>query len=378
MAVYLDCAATTPIDPEVLDVCVRYLRDDFGNSSSKSHAHGAAARKAVEQARDRVAAVTAAHRGDVIFTSGATESNNLALLGLAEAGLKAGKTHLVSTSIEHRAVLEPLEEMVRRGFRLTLVKPRAGGWVDPAAIADAVKEDTLLVSVMHVNNETGVVQPLGEIGKHLRDKPVYFHTDAAQGFAKEPEGLRHERIDLISISGHKICGPKGVGALIVRRRGRERAPLSPLLFGGGQERGLRPGTLPVALIAACGEAAARWSTDSAARSRHGLKFRHKLLEGLASLKPVVNGDPDRSLPFILNVSIPGHESDSIMQAWEGLVAVSSGAACSSTSYTCSHVLSAMGIRGDRAASAIRFSWCHMTAMPDTAAMVAALREVRVG
>jgi cysteine desulfurase len=377
MAVYLDCAATTPIDPGVLEVCVCYLSEDFGNASSKSHSHGAAARKAVERARDQVAAVTAAHRGDVIFTSGATESNNLALLGLADAGLKAGKRHLVSTSIEHRAVLEPLEELVRRGFRLTLVKPEPGGWVDPEAVAAAVEADTLLVSVMHVNNETGVVQPIGGIAELLRDKPVYFHTDAAQGFAKDTEALRNERIDLISISGHKICGPKGVGALIARRRGRARPPLSPLLFGGGQERGLRPGTLAVALIAACGEAAERWCADSEARARRGREFRRRLLDGLSPLQPVVNGDPERSLPFILNVSFPGLESDTIMQAWEDLVSVSSGAACSSTSYTCSHVLSAMGIGGERAASAIRFSWCHLTAMPDTASMVAALQEVRV-
>lgn len=375
MAVYLDCAATTPIDPHVLEVCVRYLRDDFGNASSKSHAQGTTARKAVERARDQVAAVTAAHRGDVIFTSGATESNNLALLGLAEAGLKAGKTHLVSTSIEHRAVLEPLEELVRRGFRLTLVKPGPGGWVEPAEVAAAVEEDTLLVSVMHVNNETGVVQPIGGIAEHLGDKPVFFHTDAAQGFAKYAEALEHERIDLISISGHKICGPKGVGALIARRRGRARPPLSPLLFGGGQERGLRPGTAPVALIAAFGEAAERWSADSEPRLLQGLKFRTLLLEGLSPLKPVVNGALERSLPFILNVSFPGFDSDTIMQAWEDLVSVSSGAACSSTSYTCSHVLSAMGLGGDRAASAIRFSWCHMTAMPDISAMVAALQGV---
>src|SRR6266542_1959819 len=160
MPVYLDCAASTPIDPRVLEVCLRYLRQDFGNAASRTHQHGAAARKAVEQARDQVAAVTAAHRGDVVFTSGATESNNLALLGLAEAGILAGKRHRVSTSIEHRSVLEPLEELERRGFSLTLVSPTPGGWVDPATIAEAVREDTLLVSVMHVNNETGVVQPI--------------------------------------------------------------------------------------------------------------------------------------------------------------------------------------------------------------------------
>ncbi len=376
MPVYLDCAATTPIDPRALEVCIRYLQQDFGNAGSRTHLHGNIARRAVEQARDQIAAVTGAHRGDVVFTSGATESNNLAILGLAETGIRAGKRHIVSTRIEHRAVLEPLEELERRGFSLTLVDPTPGGWVDPAAIAEAVREETLLVSVMHVNNETGVVQPIADIAAHLARKPVYFHTDAAQGFAKETEALRHERIDLISISAHKICGPKGIGALVVRRRGKERPPVSPLLFGGGQERGLRPGTLPVALIAAFGQAAELWAREANERWRRGLEFRRRLLEGLAPLRPVVNGDEARSVPFILNVSIPGMDSESIMNAWSELVSVSSGAACSSQSYTCSHVLTAMGVPAESAAAAIRLSWCHMTEMPDAAAMVDALHEVR--
>lgn len=376
MPVYLDCAATTPIDPRVLEVCIRYLQQDFGNAASRTHTHGQAARKAVEQAREQVAAVAGAGRGDVVFTSGATESNNLALLGLADAGRRAGKTHIVSTRIEHRAVLEPLEELERRGFSLTLVAPAPDGRVDPAEIAAAVREDTLLVSVMHVNNETGVAQPVAEIAERLANSAVYFHTDAAQGFAKEIKALRHEGIDLISISAHKICGPKGAGALVVRRRGKDRPPVTPLLFGGGQERGLRPGTLPVALLAAFGQAAELWAREADERWRLGLAFRRRLLEGLAPLQPVVNGDPAHAIPFILNVSLPGTDSDSTMEAWSGLVSVSSGAACSSQSYTCSHVLMAMGIPAERAAAAIRFSWCHLTEMPDTAAMAGALREVR--
>ncbi len=366
MPVYLDCAASSPMDPHVLEVCLRYMRDEFGNASSRSHGFGNEARKAVERARDQVAAVTAAHRGDVFFTSGATESNNLAILGLAEEGRRTSRMHLVSSSIEHRAVLEPMEALAKRGFRVTMVPPGKGGFVDAEAVAAAVNDDTLLVSVMHVNNETGVIQPVEEIAERLAAKSVFFHVDAAQGFAREPKALKNERIDLISISGHKICGPKGVGALISRRRGRERAPLAPLTFGGGQERGLRPGTLPVALIAGLGEAAVRWTAN---RWADGLAFRQRLLDGLEPLKPLVNGDLDRLLPFILNVSIPGFESDTIMQAWEDIVAVSSGAACSSASYTCSYVLPA-----NRSASAIRFSWCHMTEMPDTAAMVEALRR----
>jgi len=375
MPVYLDCAATTPIDPKVLEVCLRYLQQDFGNAGSRTHSHGAVARRAVERARGQVAAVAAAHRGDVVFTSGATESNNLALLGLAEAGLRSGKTHLVGTSIEHRAVLEPLESLQRRGFDLTLVRPTGAGWVDPDEVANAIRENTLLVSVMHVNNETGAIQPIREIAERIGDRPVYFHTDAAQGFAKDLESLRDERIDLISASAHKICGPKGVGALIVRRRGRERPPLAPLLVGGGQERGLRPGTLPVHLIAAFGEAAELWMDQAQDRRRCGVLFRRRLLEGLAPLRPLVHGDQERSLPFILNVSLPGFDSETVMEAWSRLVAVSSGAACSSQSYTCSHVLAAMDVPEESAAGAIRFSWCHLTEMPDTAAMVRALQEV---
>ena len=300
MGVYLDCAATTPIDPHVLKVCVRYLRDDFGNAASRTHAEGLGSRKAVEHGRDQIAAAARANRGDVIFTSGATESNNLAILGLSDSG----KRHIVSTAIEHSSVLEPLAEMERRGFQVTYLRPGRDGAVDAQELADAVTEETLLVSVMHVNNETGVIQPIAKIAEHLDGKSVYFHTDAAQGFAKL--GGYHDRIDLISISGHKICGPKGVGALILRRRGRERPPLVPLQFGGGHERGLRPGTLPVALIAALGEAADRWGADASARRDQGIEFRRRLLEGLAPLNPVVNGEG--ASPFILNVGIPVQSS----------------------------------------------------------------------
>ena len=352
----------------MFEVCARYLREEFGNAGSRTHARGAEARRAVEHARDQIAAVVGARRGDVVFTSGATESNNLALVGLADAGRAAGRTHLVSTAIEHRSVLEPLEHLAQSGFDLTLVPPRADGCVAPDAIIESIRDNTLLVSVMHVNNETGAIQPVSAIAERLADKPVYFHTDAAQGFSKELEHLRHPRIDLISTSAHKICGPKGVGALIVRRRMRDRPPLAPLAFGGGQERGLRPGTLPVALIAAFGEAAELWAREAGDRWRGGVAFRSRLLEGLAPLKPVVHGHPDQCLPFILNVSLPGFESDGVMERWRDLVEVSSGAACSAQSYTCSHVLSAMRVAPEHAAGAIRFSWCHLTEMPDTGSM----------
>jgi cysteine desulfurase len=376
MPVYLDCAATTPADERVAEVCLRYLRDDFGNAGSRTHIYGNRALKAVERARDQVAEAAGVSRGDVVFTSGATESNNLALLGLAEAGRRSGRMHLVATAIEHSAVLEPLQELARRGFRLTLAAPDASGCVPAGAVLEAVREDTLLVSVMHVNNETGAIQPLREIAEGLGDRPVYLHTDAAQGFAKAPEEPRHERIDMISVSAHKICGPKGVGALILRRRGRERPPVQALLFGGGHERGLRPGTIPVHLVAGMGEAAQLWFREAEARRRCGIAFRERLLRGLAPLNVRVHGDLNQCAPFLLNISIPGFDSEAVMEAWSELAAVSSGAACSSQTYTCSYVLAAMGLPEEAARGAIRFSWCHLTEIPDTAAMVRAIEEAR--
>jgi cysteine desulfurase len=372
MPVYLDCAATTPIDPRVREVVLRYLDQDFGNAGSRTHDYGGRARRAVERARDQVAAVVGARRGEVIFTSGATESDNLALLGLAEHGRASGRTHVVSTAIEHHAVLGPLDEMQRRGFRVTRLAPRSDGWIEPEAVRAAVREDTLLVSVMHVNNETGVRQPVAEIAEALAGAPAFFHVDAAQGFGKDLEALRHPRIDLVSVSAHKIHGPKGVGALILRRRGENRPPLAPLLHGGGQELGLRPGTLPVALIAGLGEAAELALAEAAERTKRCHELRRRILEGLAPLRPEINGDPERALPHILNVSFPGWDAQAVIEAWQELAAVSDGAACTTQSRTCSHVLSAMGLSAARRDGAVRLSWCHLTPLPDLEAMVAAL------
>ena len=374
MPVYLDCAATTPLDPRVRAEMLRYLGNDFGNAGSRTHEFGRRARTAVEHARDRIAAVTASSRGDVIFTSGATESNNLAILGLAQAPDR--RRHIVSTAIEHAAVLEPLEALQQRGFEVTLVPPDRSGVVDPEALVSAVRPDTLLLSVMHVNNETGVIQPVEQIADRLDGTDVYLHVDAAQSFAREIPALRHPRIDLVSVSAHKINGPMGVGALLMRRRNGHRPPVQPLVFGGGQERGLRSGTLPVTLIAGFGLAAELALSEADARAERCRIIRQSVLAGLAPLEPTINGGPAQSVPYILNVAFPGLDAETVIDAWSDLVAISNGAACSSQHYTCSHVLSAMSLPEWRRDGALRISWCASSTEPDWDELVSALEPYR--
>lgn len=362
-----------------------YFDEDFGNAGSRTHAWGQRARAGVERARDQVAAVVGARRGDVVFTSGATESNNLAILGACRgdlqvavgSGLQAGRRHIVSTAIEHHAVIEPLAELERRGFEVTWVRPGHDGVVEAEAVLGAVRPETVLVTVMHVNNETGTIQPIGAIAEGLADAGCLFHVDAAQSFARELADLRHTRIDLISASSHKIQGPKGVGALIARRSAATQS-LQPLMFGGGQERGLRPGTLPVPLVAGFGLAAELAVAEREERAARCRSFRTALLEGLAPLHPVTNGDPARTVPYILNLSLPGIEAEVAIDAWADLVAISNGAACTSQSYTCSHVLSAMRLPKAQMDGALRFSWCASTPHPDWPAMVRAVAPYLAG
>ena len=381
MPVYVDCAATTPLDPRVREVMLSYFDDDFGNAGSRTHGWGQRARAAVERARDQVAAVVGARRGDVVFTSGATESNNIAILGTCRGDLQVAsrniRPHIVSTAIEHHAVLEPLAELERCGCDVTYVRPGADGTVTVEAVLAAVRPDTRLVTVMHVNNETGAIQPIAGIADALRARDCAFHVDAAQGFGRELGALRHSRIDLISVSSHKIQGPKGVGALIARRSGATPS-LRPLMFGGGQERGLRPGTLPVPLIAGFGLAAELAVAERDARETRCRAFRDALLEGLKPLHPYVNCDPARAVSYILNVSFPGIGAEVAIDAWSDLVAISNGAACTSQSYTCSHVLSAMGLPKSRMDGALRFSWCAATPEPDWPAMVVAVSSYMAG
>ena len=372
---YLDCNATSPLDPAVKEVLLHYLIEEYGNEGSRTHEYGARAKQAVQKARDQVAAVVLAKRDEVIFTSGATESNNLAILGLGAAGKKVGKRHIITTAIEHKAVLEPCEVLARDGFDITYLPVGKRGAVDPVDVQKTLRPDTLLVSIMQVNNETGVRQPLDEIAEMLGDHPAFFHTDAAQGFGKDIESLRNPRIDLISISGHKIYAPKGIGALVTRRRGYDRPPLQPLTYGGGQERGLRPGTLPVALIAAIGKAAEISLRDHEKRLEICRRIREEALAALTPLNPKLTGDQSSVVDHTLNLAFPCLDSEALIVALKDLIAISNGSACTSSSYTPSHVLKAMGMSDDEANACVRISWCHLTPQVDWKAVADRIRAM---
>jgi cysteine desulfurase len=352
---YLDYNATTPMDPRVLQAMTPWFLTP-SNAGSRTHTYGQRAKEAVDTARRQVAELLNAPPEEVFFTSGATESNNLAILGLAGYGERTGRRHIVSTAIEHKAVLEPLDHLCEMGFEVELAPVTPGGYVEPDTISRMLRPDTLLVSVMHANNETGILQPVHEIADILRGTDTLFHTDAAQTFGKEVPALQALHADLVSISGHKIYGPQGIGALLVRRRGAQKRAVQPLLFGGGQERGLRPGTVPVALAVGLGEAARLAGLEWESRKTAALAIREQLLRDLNGVDHQINGDPSRCLPHVLNVSFSGLDSEAFMLATRDAIAVSNGSACTSASYKPSHVLEAMGFSQDRIESAIRISW----------------------
>ncbi|MCH2104254.1 MAG: aminotransferase class V-fold PLP-dependent enzyme [Planctomycetes bacterium] len=364
MPVYLDCNATTPIEPRVKDEALRYMTEDFGNAGSRTHEYGNTAKRASQKARDQVGAVVGAERDEVLFTSGATESNNIAILGLFEEGERSGRKHIISSPLEHKAVLEPLEALESRGFEVELLAADDRGWTDPEALQSALRPDTLLVSLMHVNNETGIRQPIESYCEAMAESEAFLHVDAAQGFGKDLEPLKSKRIDLVSISGHKIYGPKGIGALIARRRDMSACPLTPLHYGGGQEGGLRPGTLPVHLAVGLGLAAELCVKDIEKRKTTCLAQREAALSALMQLDPMFNGDPDSCMPHAMSLSFPGVDSEALMVFLKNEIAVSNGSACTSHEYKPSHVLEAMGLERKRIEGAVRLSWCHMTEKVD--------------
>ncbi|MEM6184455.1 cysteine desulfurase DndA [Shewanella vaxholmensis] len=358
MTVYLDMNATSPVLPEVAELVTHFMLEEFGNAGSRTHEFGNNAKKAVEIARQQVADVVAADKSEVIFTSGATESNNIAILGLRDFAEKSNKKHIITTRIEHKAVLEPIEHLVTHGFEVSYLNVDEAGLVKASDLKSLLRDDTALVSIMHVNNETGSIQPLSELCEVLSAHDAYFHVDAAQSFAKLTDGLENPRIDMISVSGHKLYAPKGIGALILRKRGFLRPPLQPIMFGGGQEKGLRPGTLAVPLIAGFGLACKIAQLNAGEWQQYAQNLKDSLIAELDKLSAKYNGQ--NSSPFVLNFSIPNVNSEAAMVMLKGIVAVSNGSACTSSSYTRSHVLTAMGLDNKRIDGAIRMSWSHNT------------------
>ncbi len=355
--IYLDYSATTPVDPRVAEKMIPYLVEKFGNPASRSHAYGWEADTAVEEARAQVAALVGADAKDIIWTSGATESNNLALKGAAHFYSGKGK-HLITVSTEHKAVLDTMRELERQGFEVTYLEPNEQGLITLDQFRAALRPDTIVASVMAVNNEIGVIQPIAELGELCREKGVIFHVDAAQATGKMPIDLTTLKVDLMSFSAHKTYGPKGVGALYVRRKPRIR--LEAQMHGGGHERGLRSGTLATHQIVGMGEAfrIAREEMDSEL-ARIG-KLRDRLLQGLRDIEETyVNGDMEQRVPHNLNISFNYVEGESMIMAVKD-IAVSSGSACTSASLEPSYVLRALGRSDELAHSSIRFTLGRFT------------------
>jgi cysteine desulfurase len=368
LPIYLDNQASTPVDPRVLEAMMPYFTIDYGNPHSESHVYGNRAMAAIDRARAEIAALIHADPREITFTSGATEANNLAIKGAAHFAREhptggAARDHIVTLTTEHKCVLESCAALEREGFSITYLPVGENGLVDLDAFAAALTDHTLIASVMAAHNEIGVIQPLAEIGALCRAKGVLLHTDAAQALGKIPLDVDAMKIDLMSMSGHKLYGPKGVGALYVRRRPRVR--LTPLIDGGGQERGLRSGTLPTPLCVGFGKACALAAEEMAAEAARLKELRERLRENLAGRIPglVVNGDREHRLPGSLNVSIPGTTAPEMIEACAS-IAISTGSACTSASVEPSYVLRALGLSDARANASIRLGLGRFTTIAD--------------
>ena len=371
--IYMDYAATTPMDPRVAKKMMEYLTPDgeFGNPASRSHAFGWNAEAAVEEARKQVAELINANPKEIVWTSGATESDNLAIKGTAHFYAKKGK-HIITSKTEHKAVLDSCRQLEREGFEVTYLDPEANGLIDLAKLEAAIRDDTILISIMHVNNELGVIQDIAAIGELARARKIVFHVDAAQSAGKVPIDMEALKVDLMSFSGHKIYGPKGIGALYVRRKPRAR--LEAQMHGGGHERGMRSGTLATHQIVGMGEAFRIAKEEMAMENARLTKLRDRLYNGLKDMEEVyVNGDMAHGVPNILNMSFNYVEGESMIMALKD-IAVSSGSACTSASLEPSYVLRAIGRNDELAHSSIRFSIGRFTTEAEIDYAIGHVRE----
>jgi cysteine desulfurase len=369
--IYLDYLATTPVDPRVADKMTRCLsmEGNFGNPASRSHLFGWKAEEAAENGRRQVADLLNADPREIVWTSGATESDNLAIKGVAHFYVKEGK-HIITSKIEHKAVLDSCRQLEREGYEVTYLDPSSSGLTSPEAIAAAIREDTILVSIMHANNEIGVVNDIAAIGEVTRKAGVLLHVDAAQSAGKIPIDLEQMKVDLMSLSAHKMYGPKGMGALYVRRKPRVR--LEAQMHGGGHERGMRSGTLATHQIVGMGEAAQIGREGMVQEATKLLSLRQRFWDGIKDIEEVqINGDPDARLPGVLNVSIAFVDGESLILSLKDL-AISSGSACTSASLEPSYVLRAIGLNDELAHSSLRFSFGRFTTTEDVDIAVAQL------
>lgn len=366
MSIYLDYNASTPLDQRVLDVMIDVYQNKYGNADSRTHDYGEAARSVVENARRQAAELLEIHNDEIFFTSGATESDNIAILGLQEYAEATSKKHIITTSIEHKAVLEPLHQLEKQGFEVTYIDPDKNGRIGHEELLSKVRSDTLLVSVMHANNETGIVQPIKMIGEALSSTDTLFHIDAAQSFGKLVDELRNVKYDFLSASAHKMYGPQGVGILAIRKKRYKMPPISPIMFGGNQERGIRPGTVPTALIVGLGKACEIAANEYASNYIKYQNNKKLIIDAISSseVNYKINGDINYAVPNTLNVSFAGVNSEALMLATRQFCAISNGSACNSSNYKPSYVLSAMGLSLDRIESAVRISWGTEKVNPD--------------
>ena len=372
LPIYLDYASTTPVDPIVAEKMMEFMTPagHFGNPASRSHMFGWQAEAAVEEARQDVAALIGADAREIVWTSGATEANNLAIKGCAHFNQRKGK-HIITSRIEHKAVLDTCRQLEREGFDVTYLDPDSNGLVHPEMVLEAIREDTTIVSIMHVNNELGTVNDIAKIGKICRDRKIMFHVDAAQSAGKTPIDVEAMFVDMMSFSAHKIYGPKGIGALFVRRKPRVR--IEAQMHGGGHERGMRSGTLPTHQIVGMGHAFKIGHEILADETNRITALRKRLWDGVADIEEVhLNGSADQHVPGIVNISFAFVEGESLMMALRDL-AVSSGSACTSASLEPSYVLRALGLNDEMAHSSIRFSIGRYTSEADIDAAIAQVR-----
>ncbi|MSS58443.1 cysteine desulfurase [Erysipelotrichaceae bacterium Oil+RF-744-GAM-WT-6] len=358
MSVYLDYNASAPIEPRVLNRMIDVYKNDIGNADSRTHDFGDHARQDVEAARKQVATLLGVQPDEVFFTSGATESNNIAIQGLRKYAEKTNKKHIITTGIEHHAVLNTVKAMSSEGFNVEIINPDTSGRVSASEIEKRIRPDTLLVSVMHVNNETGIIQPVKELGDFLSEKSVLFHIDATQSCGKLVKEVKELEYDMLSFSAHKLMGPQGVGVLVLRRKNYQLPPVSAIMYGGQQEKGIRPGTIPVALVAGLGKACEIAEKEYKKNNEKAKKIKDRILDTLnnSGVKYLINGDQNYCVNTSINICFLGVSSEALMMSTKQFCSISNGSACTSESYDPSYVLSAMGLPVDRIESSVRISW----------------------